>query len=205
MLSIVLIAGLWATQEVSVEGKKESEVTSTANESPVHTVPERKEVYIDVWATANLNIRKEPDIKSNIVGSVCLCEKIEVTYINSEWAKIKDSGYYVSKKYLSETEVKPSDFYIEKEFKLTAYCPCESCSGKWGSKTSTGKTAKAGRTIAVDPSVIPYGTEVEIDGCTYIAEDCGGGVKGNHIDIFFDFHYEVDAFGKKYETVKIFY
>ena len=37
---------------------------------------------------------------------------------------------------------------------------------------------------AVDPSVIPYGTEVLIDGHVYIAEDCGGAVKGNVIDIF---------------------
>lgn len=50
--------------------------------------------------------------------------------------------------------------------------------------TSTGVIAEEGRTIAVDPTVIPYGTEVMIDGHVYIAEDCGGAVKGNVIDIF---------------------
>lgn len=50
--------------------------------------------------------------------------------------------------------------------------------------TSTGVIAQEGRTIAVDPNVIPYGTEVLIDGNVYVAEDCGSAVKGNVIDIF---------------------
>ena len=91
------------------------------------------------------------------------------------------------------------------EFKLTAYCPCESCSGKWQRQTYSGKTATAGRTIAVDRSVIDIGSKVKIGDHIYIAEDIGGGVKGDHIDIFFDSHEEVKAFndgkGIKYTNV----
>ena len=65
------------------------------------------------------------------------------------------------------------------EFKITFYWLSEN-----GRSTSTGAVATEGRTIAVDPSVIPYGTEVLIDGHVYVAEDCGGAVKGNVIDIF---------------------
>ena len=43
------------------------------------------------------------------------------------------------------------------EFTLTAYCPCMKCCGKTDGITSTGTTATEGRTIAVDPLVIPYG------------------------------------------------
>lgn len=52
--------------------------------------------------------------------------------------------------------------------------------------TATGTVPTAGRTIAVDPSVIPYGTEVYIPamGGTFIAEDTGGMIKGNKIDIY---------------------
>lgn len=91
-----------------------------------------------------------------------------------------------------EEEVEPI------KFKVTAYCPCKKCSGKWGKMTSTGVIAKAGRTIAVDPKYIPYGTKVTINGNTYVAEDCGGAIKGNRIDIYFDSHQEALAFGVQY-------
>ena len=86
------------------------------------------------------------------------------------------------------------------EFKLTAYCPCAKCCGKTDGITATGTTATEGRTIAVDPRVIPYGSTVTIyfaDGTshTYTAEDCGGAIKENRIDVFFDSHGAARAFG----------
>lgn len=85
----------------------------------------------------------------------------------------------------------------------TAYCPCVKCCGKDDGITATGTKATAGRTIAVDPSIIPYGTEITINGHTYIAEDCGGAVKGNKVDIFFNTHQEALNFGK--QTVTAYY
>ena len=82
-------------------------------------------------------------------------------------------------------------------FIVTAYCPCYECSEGYGWQTSTGVTAEEGRTIAIDPNVIPYGTKVYIDGKEYTAEDCGGWIKGNDIDVFFDTHEEVDEWGRK--------
>ena len=79
------------------------------------------------------------------------------------------------------------------EFLLTGYCPCEKCSEGWDRKTATGTTAEEGRTVAVDPNVIPYGSILEIDGHRYIAEDCGGMINDNHIDIFKNLH--EDCFG----------
>lgn len=89
------------------------------------------------------------------------------------------------------------------KFKLTAYCPCVKCCGKSDGITSTGVKAKQGRTIAVDPKVIPYGTKVMINGNDYIAEDCGGAIKDNHMDVFFNNHDEALEFGVKYENVYI--
>lgn len=86
-------------------------------------------------------------------------------------------------------------------FKTTAYCPCHSCSEGWGRKTSTGATARAKHTIAVDPRVIPYGSKVLIDGTVYTAEDRGGAVKGNTIDIFYDTHSETRQHGVRYKEV----
>lgn len=82
-------------------------------------------------------------------------------------------------------------------YETTAYCACRECSGCWGNQTSTGRTCIAGRTVAVDPQVIPYGSKVTIDGHTYIAEDCGSGVKGYHIDIYFDNHEEATQYGRQ--------
>lgn len=87
------------------------------------------------------------------------------------------------------------------EFKLTAYCPCCRCSKGYGRSTSSGKSARSDHTIAVDKSRIDLGSKVKIGKKIYTAEDTGSGVVGDHIDIFFDTHDEVEEFGKKYRKV----
>ena len=69
--------------------------------------------------------------------------------------------------------------------------------------TSTGTVPKWG-TIAVDPNVIPYGTKVYIPqfGKYFIAEDCGGGIKGNKIDIFMNSESQCNSWGKR--TIDIY-
>ena len=89
------------------------------------------------------------------------------------------------------------------EFKLTAYCPCYECSEGYGRRTHSGKTARSEHTIAVDPDIINIGSKVKIGNKIYIAEDTGGGVNGDHIDIFFDTHEEVEEFGVKHKNVKV--
>ena len=73
------------------------------------------------------------------------------------------------------------------------------------SMTSTGAIPKVGRTIAVDPSVIPYGTKVYIPrfGQTFIAEDCGGGIKGNTIDIYMNTQSACKSWGVRNITLEI--
>ena len=97
----------------------------------------------------------------------------------------------------TSTQAKSSNVQYLGKYKLTAYCGCRSCSGKWGTRTASGKKAKQGRTIAVDRRKIKLGTKVKINGKTYVAEDVGGGVKGNHIDVFFKSHKQTMRFGKK--------
>ena len=84
---------------------------------------------------------------------------------------------------------------------LTAYSPAGG--GKapdhpgYG-RTATGVMAKAGHTIAVDPNVIPLGWWVYIDGVGYRrAEDVGGAVRGNKIDVFVNTTQEAIQFGRK--------
>lgn len=89
-------------------------------------------------------------------------------------------------------------------FKLTAYCACSKCCGKSDGITASGTKAKQGRTIAVDPKLIPYGTKVVINGQTYVAEDCGGSIKQNRIDVFFNSHKDALNFGVQYAEVFIY-
>ena len=100
-------------------------------------------------------------------------------------------------------EVVVEDVIVEEQIslgicKVTAYCKenyPHICNDGNSSVTATGTVPLAGRTVAVDPSVIPYGSEVIINGHTYIAEDCGGAIKGNRVDICFDTHREALNFG----------
>lgn len=64
--------------------------------------------------------------------------------------------------------------------------------------TSTGTVPRWG-TIAVDPRVIPYGTKVYIPqfGMTFTAEDCGGAIKGNKIDIFMNSESQCRNWGRR--------
>lgn len=87
-------------------------------------------------------------------------------------------------------------------FTLTAYCPCKKCSGKWENETAIGVKAKEGRTVAVDPEVISLGTVVRIDGLgVFMAEDTGGAIKDNRIDVYFENHSEAVKFGVQRKRV----
>lgn len=91
----------------------------------------------------------------------------------------------------------------EQTFTVTAYCPCEKCCGTYANGyTSTGAKATQGVTIATDPDVTPMGTEVEIDGHIYIAQDVGGAINGNRIDLYFDSHEDALRWGVQEKTVR---
>lgn len=92
---------------------------------------------------------------------------------------------------------------------LTAYTAGKESTGKTPSNpaygiTYSGSKAEEGRTIAVDPSVIPIGTTVFIDGVGIrTAEDTGSAVKGARIDVFMDDLKQALNFGVK-KNVKVY-
>lgn len=99
------------------------------------------------------------------------------------------------------------------EYKLTAYCSCEKCCGNWGNDrptdengnpivyTANGSVAKQGVTIAADTDVIPFDSKILIDGHEYTVQDCGGAIKGNRIDVYFESHEEALQFGVQYKEI----
>ncbi len=67
-----------------------------------------------------------------------------------------------------------------------------------GTRTATGTTVTEGRTIAVDPNVIPLGWWVYIEGIGYRkAEDTGSAIKGKKIDLYYDSLQTALNFGRK--------
>jgi 3D (Asp-Asp-Asp) domain-containing protein len=98
----------------------------------------------------------------------------------------------------AEAEVKPQKSKGSKQItvKATAYtASCEGCSGI----TKTGINIKANpdaKVIAVDPSVIPLGSKVYVEGFgKATAADIGGGIEGKEIDIFIPSEQDAIEFG----------
>jgi 3D (Asp-Asp-Asp) domain-containing protein len=100
---------------------------------------------------------------------------------------------------------------------ITAYCTCIKCCGVWSEehpkwegtgyvqKTASGTIPTEGRTVAVDPSVIPMGATVIINGVSYVAEDTGSKVKGNVVDVYFESHEDAREFGRQTAVVHYVY
>jgi len=87
-------------------------------------------------------------------------------------------------------------------FTLTAYSGPQT--GQRLPITATGVAAQAGRTIAVDPAVIPLGSAVYIDGLgVRIAEDVGGAVKGRRLDVYLPTREAARRFGVQYRRVAV--
>jgi len=81
----------------------------------------------------------------------------------------------------------------------TAYAPGYEDNGKWGNLTHLGTQVRPG-VIAVDPKLIPLGSRVYIKfangkGMYAVAEDTGGAIKGNRIDIAFADRHAAKDFG----------
>ena len=119
------------------------------------------------------------------------------------WLRLSEDKY-IHSDYIQSEPVPPLTRHIGR-FRLTAYCNCSICNGKWaGGPTKSGSMPIAGRTIAVDPRVIPLGTKVIIDGHEYTAEDTGSAIKNQRIDMYFNNHADALRFGIQYRDVYVY-
>lgn len=107
-------------------------------------------------------------------------------YAKTKWVTITEKHY----KYLGV-------------FYCTHYCPCSRCCGVGGGKvTASGTKPTAGRTVGVNPRLIPYGTHLKVGSYKgYVAEDTGGGIGWKHLDIFCNSHSEALQKGVQYKKV----
>ena len=152
----------------------------------------KKEVTYKVKYQNNTEIDRkkisEKVIKKPVDKIVQVQEKITVTSRSSNLPR--------------KTATKTSGSSV-KIYKITAYCPCSKCCGKFASgRTASGTKATAGRTIAA-PSNFKFGTKLLINGKEYVVEDRGGAIKGNRIDLFVNTHSEALRWGVRYLPVKV--
>ena len=94
------------------------------------------------------------------------------------------------------------------QMRVTAYCPCEKCCGKY----SNGQTA-CGHKIRPDDAFVAadkeysFGTEIIIPGYENAEPvkilDRGGAIRGNRLDVFFGSHEEALKWGVKHLDVKV--
>lgn len=113
----------------------------------------------------------------------------------SELKKDNKTDKFKAKKKTKKKSKKKKQKKLIGNFKITAYCI--------HGRTASGTTTTANRTIAADPSVLPYGTEVVINGKTYVVEDTGGAIKNNRIDIYMSTYDEAIQWGVK--NVDVYY
>lgn len=79
----------------------------------------------------------------------------------------------------------------------SAYTAAADECGKSNGITASGVKVMENRTLACPPQY-PFGTKIQIDGMgTYVCEDRGGAIKGNHVDIYMETKSQAFAFGRR--------
>ncbi|MEK4873469.1 LysM peptidoglycan-binding domain-containing protein [Bacillus sp. FSL W8-0102] len=105
-----------------------------------------------------------------------------------------------------QSNTQPDNAAQGETFTMTATAYTANCGGCSG-VTATGMNLKANpnaKVIAVDPSVIPLGTKVYVEGYgEAIAGDTGGSINGNRIDVFVPNEQQARNWGVRTVTVKV--
>lgn len=179
----------------------------------VATIDYYRDVEPDVKSISESDTIKEKQTEVNATDNKTISTKTtlntKITSTSKSKPTSKPTTTTTKKNNITTTKKKTTTTTKSKlislgKFKLTAYCACSKCCGKWsGGATASGVMPKSNRTIAVDTSVIPFGTKVVINGNTYVAEDTGSAIKGKRIDVYMNSHQKALNFGVQYAEVFI--
>ena len=93
-----------------------------------------------------------------------------------------------------------TDFY-----RVTAYCPCRKCCGKWADGyTASGHKIESGDLIVAAPPTFPFGTRIFIPQYGQaVVQDRGGAITGNRLDVLMESHKAALDWGVQYLEVTI--
>ncbi len=150
---------------------------------------------------SGVNVRSGASKKYKVIDKLSKGEKVKVLSTSGDWHKVQFDGDEIGwshEDYINKTSSSSSSLNVARKLTVKAYAYTG------GGYTATGTKAKYG-TLAVDPKVIPYGTKVyikELDK-VFTAEDCGGGIKGNKVDIYMNSESACRNWGVRTITLQI--
>lgn len=162
-----------------------------------------------VGARSGLNCRTAPATDAEILTTYPYGTELQIIGADGAWWESWDGDVqgWVHSDYLTD---KPDGAHESDNlvyigtFTITHFCPCYICNGSWGNHTAWADEIIPGQTIGVDPDMIGKLQWVYIDGYGWRrAEDCGGGVGGNHIDVAVATHEEALERGVVYRDVYV--
>jgi len=109
---------------------------------------------------------------------------------------------------LSTTATEQSGQWQTVQMRVTAYCPCEKCCGKYSNgQTACGHKIRPGDAFVAADKEYSFGTEIIIPGYENAAPvkvlDRGGAIRGNRLDVFFSSHEEALKWGVRHLDVKV--
>jgi uncharacterized protein YabE (DUF348 family)/3D (Asp-Asp-Asp) domain-containing protein len=140
-------------------------------------------------------IQQEPQNKIVAVGTKVEIPKPVVIAASKTSTKSKIVNVSLENNQVSKAGV---DFTYKKVLNNVSMTAYSSEQEGIGTRTASGTRVTEGRTIAVDTSVIPMGWWVYIEGIGFRrAEDTGGAIKGNKIDVYYDSLQNARNFGRK--------
>lgn len=189
---------IFPEQQLELESKSDekSDDTYTIKKGDTLTkISEEKEVTI-------ADLMKWNDLSSDLIFAG---DKLALSATaTSDITRVKQAQQAKSTSAQTTTSTPPQQGGKTMTVRATAYTAyCTGCSGV----TATGYDLRANpgaKVIAVDPSVIPLGSRVWVEGYgEAIASDTGGAIKGNRIDVFIPDNNKVYQWGVRNVTIKV--
>ena len=182
-------------------------VTDVVEEAIDYAVVKRKDKSLDKGKEKVISAGQDGQVKKHYEvimenGKEVSRKLVKTENVSDSKDKVVAVGTKVRTQTVSRQKSEPAgrEFYVSS----TAYTAfCSGCSGI----TTTGYNLKANpnaKVIAVDPSVIPLGSKVWVEGYGYAtAQDTGGAINGNKIDVFFGSKSAARSWGRKTVRIKI--
>jgi 3D (Asp-Asp-Asp) domain-containing protein len=102
--------------------------------------------------------------------------------------------------------------YREVSAIVTAYCPCARCCGRSADGKTSTNTSAWRRGAAAEPTAVPYGTLIYVEGYGYaVVDDTGNAMRRTwrrhgmiHVDLRMTYHYEARQWGYKVMKIRIY-